>query len=174
MAEQTNGLKREQGTVRPRRSRARDDRDERDDRDDRGDRRLSVDDDWESDRRRREDDDDEHSGRRRSRRASRGRPPLRDEFGDLNRGGAYVAAESVALSLDIFSRVLRGVVDRAFDEDYDEPGDVVRGLANEADLAAYDLVDEFRRVPRRLDKRFEDGIRSPRAQRGERARRDDD
>lgn len=164
MSEQSTGLKREKGTVRPRRERDRDD-----------DRKLSVDDDWDSDRRRDddEDDDDEDRGRRRNRR-SRGRPPLRDEFGDLNRGGAYVAAESVALSLDIFSRVLRGVVDRAFDEDYDEPGDVVRGLANEADLAAYDLVDELRRVPRRLDKRFDDGIRSPRADRGERSRREDD
>jgi len=163
MAEKSTGLKREKGTVRPRRSRDRD----RDD-----DRRLSLDDDWDADRRR-EDDDDDDRGRRR-RRGSRGRPPLRDEFGDLNRGGAYVTAESVALSLDIFSRVLRGVVDRAFDEDYDEPGDVVRGLANEADLAAYDFVDEMRRVPRRLDSRFEDGIRSPRAERGERARHEDD
>lgn len=162
MAEQTDGLKREKGTARPRRSRDRDD-----------DRKLAVDDDWEPRRRSDEDDDDEDRSRR-HRRQTRGRPPLRDEFGDLNRGGAYVAAESVALSLDIFSRILRGVVDRAFDEDYDEPGDVIRGLANEADLAAYDLVDEFRRVPGRLDKRFDEGIRSPRAQRGERARRDDD
>ncbi len=162
MAEQTDGLKREKGTARPRRSRDRDD-----------DRKLAVDDDWEPRRRSDEDDDDEDRSRR-PRRRTRGRPPLRDEFGDLNRGGAYVAAESVALSLDIFSRVLRGVVDRAFDEDYDEPGDVVRGLANEADLAAYDLVDEFRRVPGRLDKRFAEGIRSPRADRGERSRRDDD
>jgi hypothetical protein len=165
MAEQSSGLKREKGTVRPRRSRDRDD-----------DRKLSLDDDRD-DRRRRDDDDDDDDddrGRRRHRRGTRGRPALRDEFGDLNRGGAYVAAESVALSLDIFSRVLRGVVDRAFDEDYDEPGDVIRGLANEADLAAYDMVDELRRVPRRLDKRFDDGIRSPRADRGERARHDDD
>jgi len=160
MAEQTDGLKREKGTARPQRSRDRDD-----------DRRLAVDDDWEPRRRNDEDDEDRN---RRPRRGTRGRPPLRDEFGDLNRGGAYVAAESVALSLDIFSRILRGVVDRAFDEDYDEPGDVIRGLANEADLAAYDLVDEFRRVPGRLDKRFDEGIQSPRAQRGERARRDDD
>ena len=161
MAEQSSGLKREKGTVRPRRSRDRDD-----------DRKLSLDED--RDRRRDDDDDDDDDRGRRSHRKNRGRPALRDEFGDLNRGGAYVAAESVALSLDIFSRVLRGVVDRAFDEDYDEPGDVIRGLANEADLAAYDMVDELRRVPRRLDKRFDDGIRSPRADRGERARHDDD
>lgn len=166
MADESTGLKREKGTVRPRRARDRD----RDD-----DRRLTLDDDWDADRRRDDDDDDDDRGRRRRhRRGTRGRPPLRDEFGDLNRGGAYVAAESVALSLDIFSRVLRGVVDRAFDEDYSEPGDVVRGLANEADLAAYDLVDEMRRVPGRLDRRFEEGIRSPRADRGERARHDDD
>lgn len=164
MAEQSSGLKREKGTVRPRRTRDRDD-----------DRKLSLDEDRDSDRGRRDDDDDDDDrGRRRRRSGTRGRPALRDEFGDLNRGGAYVAAESVALSLDIFSRVLRGVVDRAFDEDYDEPGDVIRGLANEADLAAYDMVDEMRRVPRRLDKRFDDGIRSPRADRGERARHDDD
>ena len=164
MADESTGLKREKGTVRPNRMR-------KHDRDD--DRRLTLDDEWDADRRR-EDDDDDDRGRRRRRRGTRGRPALRDEVGDLNRGGAYAAAETVALSLDIFSRVLRGVVDRAFDEDYSEPGDVVRGLANEADLAAYDLVDEMRRVPRRLDKRFEEGIRSPRADRGERARRDDD
>jgi len=92
----------------------------------------------------------------------------------LNRGGAFVAAEAVALTMDVFSRVLRGVVDRAFDEDYSEPGDLVRGFANEADLAGYDLVDELRRVPSRLERRFSDGIRSPRADRGERARHEDD
>lgn len=70
--------------------------------------------------------------------------------------------------------MLRGAVDRAFDEDYNEPGDVVRGLANEADLAVYDLVDEVRTVPRRLDRRFEEAIRSPRADRGERSRRDEE
>ena len=170
MAEESSGLKREKGTVRPRR--------ESSDRRDRGeDRRLSVDEDWDmGGRRDRDDDDGDDNDRRGSRRRgkTRGRPPLRDEVGDLNRGGAFVAAETVALSLDIFSRVLRGVVDRAFDEDYDEPGDVVRGLANEADLAAYDIVDEMRRVPNRLDKRFADGIRSPRAERGERARHEDD
>ncbi len=165
MAEKRSKLRREEDTVRPRRRR----NPNKDD-----DRTICLDEDWEPDSRR--DDDRDSDRRRRNRRRSRlrGRPALRDEIGDLNRGGAYVAAESVALSLDIFSRVLRGVVDRAFDEDYDEPGDVVRGLANEADLAAYDLVDEIRRVPRRLDKRFESGIRSPRADRGERARHDDD
>jgi hypothetical protein len=76
--------------------------------------------------------------------------------------------------MDMMSRVLRGAVDRAFDEDYGEPGDVVRGIANEADLAVYDLVDELREVPRRLDRRFDDAIRSPRADKGERARHDDD
>lgn len=86
----------------------------------------------------------------------------------------YVAAESVAIGFDMASKVLRGVVDRAFDEDYSQPGDVLRGLTNEADLAVYDLVDELRKVPRRLDRRFEDGIRSPRADRGERDRRKED
>jgi len=123
----------------------------------------------------RERDDDERSRRRRQRRRPRrGRPPLTDEVKDLNRGAAFVMAESVALGLNIASRVLRNAVDRAFDEDYSEPGDVVRGLTDEADLAAYDVVDELRRVPRRLDRRFEDAIRSPRADRGERARRRND
>jgi hypothetical protein len=93
---------------------------------------------------------------------------------DLNRGVGFVGAESLAITMDIFSRVLKGVVDRAFDEDYSSPGDVARGLANEADLAVYDLVDELRVVPRRLDHRFEEAIRSPRANRGERARRSDE
>ena len=159
MAEESKGLVREQGTVRPRSERRTEGRK----------RGSSVDDGWT-----REDRDDEADDRPRGRRGRRGRPPLQDEFGDLNRGSAFAAAESVALAMDIFSRVLRGVVDRAFDEDYKEPGDVLRGLANEADLAGYDLIDEVRRVPRRLDRRFEEGIRSPRANRGERAKRDED
>lgn len=109
----------------------------------------------------------EHSGRR-------GRPPLVEELGDLNRGGAYVAVESVAIAMDVFSKVLRNAVDRAFDEDYSSPGDMVRGLTSEADLAVYDLADELRTVPRRLDHRFEDALRSPRAARGERNRREEE
>ncbi len=163
MAEESKGLVRERGTVRPRSERRREGRR----------RGSSVDDGWDRDDRDDRDDDDEED-RPRARRGRRGRPPLQDELGDLNRGTAFVAAESVALAMDIFSRVLRGVVDRAFDEDYKEPGDVLRGLANEADLAAYDVIDEVRRVPRRLDRRFEEGIRSPRANRGERAKRDED
>lgn len=160
MTTEKKGLVREPGTVRPRTGRLERTRVERvRDRDD--DRRRDVD----------EDDDQGRADRVHTR---RGRPPLRDELGDLNRGGAFVAAESLAVAFDIVSRVLRGAVDRAFDEDYNEPGDVVRGLANEADLAAYDLVDEVRTVPRRLDRRFEDAIRSPRADRGERSRRDEE
>jgi hypothetical protein len=121
-------------------------------------------------RRPRRDDEERDEGRRALPR--RGRTGLREEFGDLNRGGAFVASESLAIAFDIAARVMRGAVDRAFDEDYSEPGDVIRGLANEADLTAYDLVDELRTVPRRLDRRFEEAIRSPRADRGERARRD--
>lgn len=162
MAEESKGLVREQGTARPRSERRTEGRR----------RSSSVDDGWT--REDRDDRDDEADDRPRGRRGRRGRPPLQDELGDLNRGSAFAAAESVALAMDIFSRVLRGVVDRAFDEDYKEPGDVLRGLANEADLAGYDLIDEMRRVPRRLDRRFEEGIRSPRANRGERARRDED
>jgi hypothetical protein len=97
-----------------------------------------------------------------------------DEFSDLGRGTGYVGTESVAVAMDILSRVLRGAVDNLLDEDYSEPGDVLRGITNEADLAAYDLVDELRKAPRRLDKRFDEGIRSPRADRGERSRRSDD
>lgn len=161
MAEESKGLVRESGTVRPRSERRSEGRR----------RGASVDDGWTRDERPNDDDEEERGS---SRRGRRGRPALQDELGDLNRGSAFAAAESVALAMDIFSRVLRGVVDRAFDEDYKEPGDVLRGLANEADLAGYDLIDEVRRVPRRLDRRFEEGIRSPRANRGERARRDED
>ena len=93
---------------------------------------------------------------------------------DLNRGGALALAEGVALTLNIASRVMQGAVDRAFDEDYQEPGDVLRGFVREGDLVGYDLVDEFRRVPRQLDRTFEEGIRSPRAERGERWRRRND
>lgn len=168
MTEEKKGLVREQGNVRPRTGRVErckiDERDARDEDDGRG---LRVE--------RAADDDTEADGtraRRRSRRGVRGRPPLRDEVGDLNRGAAFVGAESVAIAVDVFSRVLRGIVERAFDEDYVEPGDVARGLANEADLAAYDVVDEMRSVPHKLERRFQQAIRSPRADRGERARRD--
>jgi hypothetical protein len=152
MTTEKKGLVREPGTVRPRTGRIERAGVERvRDREDRADREPE-----------------------RETRGRQGRPPLREEIGDINRGGAFVAAESMAMAFDIVSRVLRGTVDRAFDEDYNEPGDVVRGLANEADLTAYDLVDELRSVPRRLDRRFEDAIRSPRADRGERSRRDED
>lgn len=151
MSEERKGLVREQETVRPRSTRRR---------------RRGGGEDWERDKR---------VERRRGRSGRRRRTTtVTGELRDLNRGGAYVAAESVAIGLDVASKVLRGVVDRAFDEDYSAPGDVLRGLTNEADLAVYDLVDELRRVPRRLDRRFEEGIRSPRADRGERYRRNED
>lgn len=160
MTTEKKGLVREPGTVRPRAGRLERTRVER---------VRGRDDD-----RRRDDEQDDNEDREDRVQERRGRPPLRDELNDLNRGGAFVAAESLAIAFDIASRVLRGAVDRAFDEDYNEPGDVVRGLANEADLAVYDLVDEVRTVPRRLDRRFEDAIRSPRADRGERSRRDEE
>jgi hypothetical protein len=152
------GLVREEGTVRPRTGRL-----ERG----RGDREAEG----------RTGEGEEGSRRERVRHehrsGRRGRPALIDEVGDLNRGTTMVAVESVAIAMDVLAKVLRGAVDRAFDEDYSSPGDLVRGLAGEVDLAAYDLVDELRTVPRRLDHRFEDAIRSPRADRGERARRED-
>ena len=169
MSEEQRGLRREPRKFSPRRR-----RDENEPQ--RGARRRGT-------RLVREDDfdddyDDERTllrrSRRRASRKSMGRPALREEVADLNRGGAYVAAEAVALTLDVFSRVMRGVIDRAFDEDYNAPGDLVRGFANEADLAGYDIVDELRRVPARLERRFSEGIRSPRAERGERARYEDD
>ncbi len=176
MSDEDRKLVREEGSVRPRRRKGRSQRTREDD-----DGRLRRDDGWEGRRRRRDrrggdDDDEDYRSRRESRRrrGRHGRPPLTDEFSDLGRGSGYVAAEAIAIGMDIASRVLRGAVDNALDEDYTEPGDVVRGLSNEADLAVYDLVDELRRVPRRFDRRFQEGIRSPRADRGERVRRDDD
>jgi hypothetical protein len=164
MTTEKKGLTREPGNVRPRTGRVQ-----------RGkvvdrvrDRDGGREDD--DDRRRTDDEgEDDDAPRKRER---RGRTGVKEEVNDLNRGGAFVAAESLAIAFDVASRVLRGAVDRAFDEDYEEPGDVVRGFANEADLAVYDLVDELRTVPRRLDRRFEEAIRSPRADRGERARRE--
>ncbi len=153
MAE-TKGLVRERETARPRSSR----------------RRRRQDEDW--DKEERPVEERTRRGRRRGQR--RGATSVTNELRDLNRGGVYVAAETVAIALDVTSKVLQGVVDRAFDEDYSSPGDVLRGLTNEADLAVYDLVDELRKVPRRLDKRFEEGIKSPRADRGERYRRETD
>jgi hypothetical protein len=108
----------------------------------------------------------------RRRRWTGGRPSLGQDFGDLGRGTFFVGIESAAIALDTLARVLRASVDRAFDEDYDRPGDLVRGVANEADLAAYDLANELRTVPRRLARRFDESLRSPRADRGERDRRE--
>jgi hypothetical protein len=168
-SEETMGLKREKESVRP--SRKRQPRRGRDEGE--RERRLDARDggDVEDED---EDDGGPRRGRRSQRRRSRGRPPLRDEVQDLNRGGALAMAEGVALTLNIASRVMQGAVDRAFDEDYSEPGDVVRGFVREADLVGYDMVDEFRRVPRQLDRTFDEGIRSPRADRGERWRRRND
>jgi hypothetical protein len=121
------------------------------------------------------EDDDDRDGRNDSeiverRRARRGRPAMGDEVRDLNRGAAFMGAESAAIALDIVSRVLRRAVDRAFDGDYDRPGDIVRGVTRELDDAGYDLVSELRGVPRRLSRRFDDSLRSPRAEVGERER----
>jgi hypothetical protein len=116
----------------------------------------------------------EGSGRARIRRGRQGRPPLLDEMGDINRGLVYVGVESTAIAMDIASRVLRGAIDRAFDEDYGSPGDIVRGIAGETDLAVYDLVSELRHVPRRLSYRFDDAVRSPRSDEGERKRKEDE
>jgi hypothetical protein len=117
-------------------------------------------------------DSEDDRPRTRRRQWTRGRPPLSDEVGDVGRGTLFVGIESAAIALDTIARVLRGAVDRAFDEDYDRPGDLVRGVANEADLAVYDLASELRNVPRRLSRRFDDALQSPRADRGERDRRD--
>jgi hypothetical protein len=103
---------------------------------------------------------------------TRGRPSLAQDYGDVSRGTFFVGVESAAIALDTMARVLRAAVDRAFDEDYENPGDLVRGVASEADLAAYDLATELRGVPRRLSRRFDDAVRSPRADRGERERRE--
>jgi hypothetical protein len=103
----------------------------------------------------------------------RGRPPLSGEVTDLNRGAMIAGVESAAIVLDMASRVLRSAIDRAFDEDYSSPGDLVRGLADQADHGAFDVVGELRNVPRRLAHRFDESIRSPRADQGERQRRED-
>jgi hypothetical protein len=112
--------------------------------------------------------------RARIRRGRQGRPPLLDEMGDINRGLVFAGVESTAIAMDIVSRVLRGAVDRAFDEDYENPGDIVRGIAGETDLAVYDLVSELRHVPRRISHRFDDAVRSPRSDEGERKRKADE
>lgn len=107
------------------------------------------------------------------RRWTQGRPTLAQDFGDVGRGGVFMGIESAAIVFDTAARVLRAAVDRAFDEDYERPGDLVRGVASEADLAAYDLANELRTVPRRLSRRFDESLQSPRADRGERERRED-
>lgn len=126
----------------------------------------------ESGERHRDEDDAGREPRGGRGRWTRGRPTLAQDYGDVGRGSMFVGIESAAIALDTMSRVLRAAVDRAFDEDYEQPGDVIRGVAGEADLAAYDLASELRGVPRRLAHRFDDAVRSPRADRGERERRD--
>jgi hypothetical protein len=96
-----------------------------------------------------------------------------EDASDLNRGMMMVSVESAAIAMDIVSRVLRGAVDRAFDEDYDNPGDIVRGITGEADLAVHDLLGELRNVPRRLTHRFDEATASPNTEQGERKRRAD-
>jgi hypothetical protein len=159
-AKRKTRLEREPGTVRPR-ARGRLERAEG--AVDEGEERRATGDD--------RDDDLRSPSRDRGRGRRGGRPPLAGEIGDINRSVAFVGIEAAAIAMDVVSRVLRGAIDRALDEDYTEPGDLVRGLGNEADMAAYDLVDEMRQVPRRLSHRFESSLRSPRADRGERARR---
>ncbi|RYE94599.1 MAG: hypothetical protein EOO75_01520, partial [Myxococcales bacterium] len=121
---------------------------------------------WERDRSPRSTRGGRDEGERAGARGRRGRPQLSGEFGDLNRGALFVGIESAAVALDVASRVLRGAIDRAFDEDYSSPGDIVRGLTGEADQVGYDLVSELRAVPRRLSTRFDDAMQSPRAEQG--------
>jgi hypothetical protein len=158
MADEKKGLQREEEPARPARDRRPRDRDDR--------RPLSRDEEPGGERGEAAHERGDRSARRRD-----SRPALGDEVKDLNRAAALALTEGVALTFDVFARVLQGAVDRALDEDYAEPGDVLRGLSREADLVGYDLVDELRRVPRQIDRRFEEGLRSPRAARGERWRR---
>lgn len=164
MSEERKGLVREEGSLRPRTGRLERARTDR----------LLETRSQENEAEPADERTDEVRSSRRRDRVRRGRPEVMEEVQDLGRGGSMMAVESAAIALDIVSHVLRGAVDRAFDEDYSSPGEVVRGVANEADMAVFDLVDELRAVPRRLDRRFEESIRSPRADRGERRRRDDE
>ncbi len=164
-------LEREPGTVRPR---ARGTLERGGEREGRGSERVARGGREGGDEPRRARGDDREPGGRDGRGEGRGRPALMGEVNDLNRSMGFVGLEAAAIAMDVASRVLRGAIDRAFDEDYAEPGDLVRGIANEADMAAFDLVDEVRQVPRQLSHRFESSLRSPRADRGERARRKTD
>jgi hypothetical protein len=165
------GLAREAGTVRPR-PRGRVERAEPagDDEAAESTRRVARGDDADAGRASADRASADRGGRRRTRVAA-DRPALFSDVNDFNRASGMAGIEAIAIAMDVASRVLRGAIDRALDEDYQEPGDIVRGFANEADKAGLDLVDEMRKVPRRVSHRFESSLRSPRADRGERARR---
>ena len=109
---------------------------------------------------------------RRHGRVVRGKRGIRDEIYDLNRGAAYVGIEGIAAGVDIATRVLRNSVDRAFNQNYRNPGDLLRGVGRDIGDTAHDVIDGVKEVPNRLNDSFYEAVpRAEQQDRGERYRR---
>ena len=111
-------------------------------------------------------------GERGERARRRPRNDIRDDLTDLQKGVMYAGVESAAATLDVMTHVLRNAVDRAFSNDYRDPGDAVRHLGRDVSSMGRDTLHELEDVPRRMADGFYDAVpRRQRQDRGERHRR---
>lgn len=124
---------------------------------------------------------DEAEAPEREPRAARGRRVPRDagqqqqsiprDMMELNKGALFVGLETLAAGADMASTVLRNGIDRAFSRSYRTPGDVVRGVTQNAGDAVHDVLGQTRATPQRLNDSFYEAVPPRNEDRGERWRR---
>lgn len=95
---------------------------------------------------------------------------------ELQQGILHAGIEAASTGLDTATRVTRNTVDRAFQRDFRDPGDVLRNLGKDADETARDVLDGLRDGPRRMHDGFYEKVKpsSRTRDRGERHRRAQD
>lgn len=98
---------------------------------------------------------------------------LFNEVLELQQGILHAGIEAASTGLDTATRVARNTVDRAFQRDFRDPGDLLRNLGKDADETARDVLDGLRDGPRRMHDGFYDKVKpsSRTRERGERHRR---
>ncbi len=115
------------------------------------------------------------SGGRSSSEARRAEGLFKDVI-ELQQGILHAGIEAASTGLDTATRVTRNTVDRAFQRDFRDPGDVLRNLGKDADETARDMLDGLRDGPRRMHDGFYEKVKpsSRTRDRGERHRRAQD
>lgn len=92
---------------------------------------------------------------------------------EFQQGVLHAGIEAASTGIDTATRVTRNTVDRAFQRDFRDPGDVLRNLGKDVNETARDVLDGMRDGPRRMTDGFYEKVKpSSRARdRGERHRR---